>query len=78
MALCKKCGQREQHTFPNGRTVALCSVCGWNTIVEFLELPDEGGLTPHAPDAATWQCKKCGWWHEEYRVECTNCETPRR
>ena len=55
MALCKKCGEREQHTFPNGRTVALCSVCGWNALMELLESPDESGLTWRAPDV----CPSC-------------------
>ena len=54
MALCKKCGQREQHTFPNGRTVALCAVCGWNAIIELLDSPEVGGLTPLALDACPY------------------------
>jgi hypothetical protein len=40
MALCKKCGKREQHTFHNGRTVALCAVCGWNAIIELVDSPE--------------------------------------
>lgn len=72
MALCKKCGQREQHTFPNGRTVALCAVCGWNALVELVYSPEVSGLTPFAPDARAcihdWQvittslavCRLCG------------------
>ena len=59
MALCKKCGEREQHTFPNGRIVSLCAVCGWNALVEFLESPDIGGLTQRAADV--WDvCHECG------------------
>mgnify|MGYP003436216506 FL=1 len=71
MALCKKCGKREQYTSPKGRTVALCSVCGWDAIMELVELPAIGGLTPRAADLATpcaheivlyptGICKECG------------------
>ena len=72
MALCKKCGQREQHTFPNGKTVSFCAVCALEAIQYLLDLPDVSGLTPRVPDARTclhdWQvittslavCRFCG------------------
>lgn len=74
MALCKKCGEREQHTFPNGRTVALCSVCGWNALVEFLESPDVGGLTPRAADVCP-DCAGKGIVKDGFGVlfECSRC-----
>ena len=58
MSLCKKCGKREQYTSPKGRTVALCSVCGWDAIVELVGLPELGGLTQRAVDLP--MCSVCG------------------
>jgi len=71
MALCKKCGQREQHTFPNGRTIALCAVCGWNAIVEFLESPDVGGLIQREADFA--DCHACGITYPNTATRCSKC-----
>lgn len=55
MALCKKCQKREQHTFPNGRTVAMCAVCGLELLYALFDEPEESGPTPVAADT----CPAC-------------------
>ena len=74
MALCKKCGEREQHTFPDRRTVALCAVCGWNALIEFFESPDVGGLTQRVPDvcpSCTGKGQKSNY--EGLLIKCSSC-----
>ncbi len=69
MALCKKCGKREQYTSPKGRTVALCSVCGWAAIVELVGLPEIGGLTKRAVDVCQ-TCQDDDFCVGDYCPEC--------
>jgi hypothetical protein len=50
-SLCIKCGKRKRYEH-KGRVFALCAVCGWNNIKEFLDLPDTAAELRNEADRA--------------------------